>query len=655
MKIPYFINKSSIVLIVFVLLGLGIGYYHRNAFYSVDDSFITYQYALNLLQGHGLVFNIGESYYGTTAAGYATLLALIAKPLFLIFPQLTIQNVSVGVSALSLMLVGACWWAMIPHERVRSLDAVVVWLIFVVTVFVAVPFNEVAGHETYAFLAFAFFACVLAARERMVGSGFLLGLAVTLRPDAILMVPIIILVSLNLWRIPLLDIIRDRRLLVFSGTFMALLVPWLIYLHLHFGRIFPGTMDAKRAQVAMGYWPLYKPAVMGDYVITALTAPTLVVLGFGLAVFAWFWRSNWKTAAAQKQPSTPALFVGACWFLFLVLSTVFYFAINVTFWRWYGVPVVFGLFIISYAGWVSGLAHDLVGVKRWALSRTLVVLAVGTVYAGLSFGVLDYWLRNHQINQHIYAYHEVADKLKALEPEGAVVAIAEPGAFAVRLGPKFKVVDELGLISPGVARGYLNGDHNYVYREFKPKYVVCSWRGAYSACDKPDVIKSYSLVGEYDQRFWVKYINRGAQLYRLKADSEATAEAQEISAISMVQNIHLGDKWGMLISTTKKDEIFVHPGLSTNTDFSISCSTGCVGLQFEARIADLPVEAPPEVGVVRVSIYAQQDAELKSVVVNRKTPASLRVGKGIFRIVVNNEGDPAYDWLVLRIIPESSE
>src|SRR5262245_6822568 len=44
--------------------------------FALDDSYITYRYAKHLELGYGLVFNVGEPYLGTTAAGFAILLAL---------------------------------------------------------------------------------------------------------------------------------------------------------------------------------------------------------------------------------------------------------------------------------------------------------------------------------------------------------------------------------------------------------------------------------------------------------------------------------------------------------------------------------------------------------------------------------------------------
>src|SRR4030065_2374448 len=42
---------------------------------TIDDAYITFRYAQNLLQGNGLVYNAGERGLGTTTPAYAMLLA----------------------------------------------------------------------------------------------------------------------------------------------------------------------------------------------------------------------------------------------------------------------------------------------------------------------------------------------------------------------------------------------------------------------------------------------------------------------------------------------------------------------------------------------------------------------------------------------------
>lgn len=65
---------TSVVYAVIVLL---FAIAQHNSF--PDDVFITLRFARNLSEGHGLVFNVGQHYLGTSGPGYAILLGLFGK------------------------------------------------------------------------------------------------------------------------------------------------------------------------------------------------------------------------------------------------------------------------------------------------------------------------------------------------------------------------------------------------------------------------------------------------------------------------------------------------------------------------------------------------------------------------------------------------
>jgi hypothetical protein len=62
------VGCAALAAAVFVLTTL------QSPLIPTDDAFITYRYAANLSQGHGLVYNHGEHVLGTTSPGYAGLL-----------------------------------------------------------------------------------------------------------------------------------------------------------------------------------------------------------------------------------------------------------------------------------------------------------------------------------------------------------------------------------------------------------------------------------------------------------------------------------------------------------------------------------------------------------------------------------------------------
>jgi hypothetical protein len=506
-------ERVSILIMVSLLIALAFVYYGRNKSYSVDDSFITYRYAAHLMQGDGLVFNLDEKYYGTTAAGYAVILAGADKLAVFLNSGMSIQNVSVALSALALLLISFCAYQMAVGRNSYLVISLLAATAFAVGMFATVPFNEVAGHETYAFLAGALLGTLLASRGRMLAAGVTIAIATTFRPDAILFAPIICCAYVYINRVSIRQIFKNKHLLLFAGGFFIIVLPWLAFLQNYFGRPFPGTMDAKKAQILMGYWPTYDLKTLLQYVFGNLSLTVGLVLAIGIvcfivSLFAGRERDQLKSLVAQN------VFIGSCWLAFLLLSVGFYLSINVTFWHWYGIPVVFALAIIAYSGIISCAPSKNKTSPSGFICAMLLVLASCTLLLA-NYAAFKYWISSQNINPHIAAYFETADYLKKIEPEGAVVEMAEPGSFGMRLGSKFMIVDELGLITPGVAKAYLNGDTGYANRIYKPKYIVCSWQGVYSACSKPEVIAKYTLVGEFDKGFWTPHLKGGAKLYRV--------------------------------------------------------------------------------------------------------------------------------------------
>jgi len=508
---------SEVVLFIAFLIGLAIAYTWKNKEFSADDSFITFRYAIHLMQGDGLVFNVGEKYYGTTAAGYAIFIALLSKIAFAIWNTLTVQNVAVALSAISLAIVPALLFILTPRKNFWSITPLLLCGCIGVCLLTALPFHEVAGHETYTFLSAAFIATYLASRKKMLAGGFACALAATFRPDAILFAPIICIVFVIFSRLHPRDIFKSRELWQFAAGVFSILVPWIAAMLLYYGRPFPGTMDAKRAQFLMGYWPIYNWDNVVDYLNRMTNYNSAIVMAAGVSLFAiGFFLSRKGTDDAQ--PRQQVQFIGICWAAFTILSVAFYFNLKVTFWDWYGAPVLFSLIVIATVGCFSmggmGDSNNKIINTGWLIAAVCIG---GYLLAGYYPRLKSYANSGPHKNDHTSAYSEIADYLRKAEPDGTVVEMAEPGAFAVRLGSKFKIIDELGLITPGVSKAYLQGDHEYVSRVFKPKYIVCSWLADFSACSKPNVMKDYTLIGEFNKDFWKEHVVAGAAtLYRRK-------------------------------------------------------------------------------------------------------------------------------------------
>ena len=555
-------KNISAVVVIGLLIVIAVAYYLRNQNYSVDDSFITYRYAFHLSQGDGLAFNVGEKYYGTTAAGYAIVLAAFKKLASTLHLSLSTQNISVAISTLALLITSLFAFCISARRSTPSLSALLT-LGLALSLFTAYSFNEVAGHETYAFLALAFVGVVLASYEKMLAAGIIVAIATTFRPDAVLFAPIICCAYFLFNNLDLRRALSNKQLIQFACGFFLIAIPWLLFLYSYYGRISPGTMDAKKAQILIGGFPTYNISGILGYVSESINWIARAAILVGVGLFGTDLFSNKKstpTPFIEKQHS----FIGLCWLAFLIISISFYISINVTFWRWYGIPAVFSLIIISFCGFcaVAGKKNENLKVNP---KTALFIVLCATALLAANIAHIKLWLTSENINPHTKAYYEIAQYLKKAEPEGTVIEMAEPGSFGMQLGPKFTIVDELGLISPGVATALLKGDKTYTNRTYNPKYIVCSWGSPYSACSIPEIILNYDFVGDFDADFWTKFLGHGAKLYR-KNTSNLPPLKQYVS------DPVLGDKYGIVRQNTDRQTLFVHPG-DTPTSFNLETSS----------------------------------------------------------------------------------
>jgi len=526
-SIQFPVNNKIVYSLVYAVgaIFLAIIYYSINKNYSIDDSFITYRYADNLKNGFGLVFNVGERYYGTTAAGYAVLLAAVAVFFDALLSNITgalpsVQNYAVGVSCFSLAIICLCFPVI-----VRAGDAVWRWLLSAAMaglLFSVSAFNGVPGHETYTFLAMSLVSIVLFEKHLYIASGICLGIAATFRPDAILFAPILLLLDWRRLRVgfwPFVVLYTVRRYIV---GLSIILLPWILFVWLYFGQIIPGTMDAKKAQVAMAYWSLYSPIILYKFLIKMETL--IIALECLGAFYGAYILVKSKRSGVTLQ--TQGAFVGVTWLLFGIGSFLFYFSINITFWDWYGVPVLFALVIPGFiflevafdriSLFASGLMSR--GFERLTQQVVLYLLLVALTI-GVSGNFLQ-WMRSpEQYWAHSGAYSEIVAFLKEVEPGGTSIQMPEPGSFGYHLGPSYMVIDELGIITPGVAAAFLKGDNDYASNTYNAEYLICGWPGLYSECSKPTLNENFVLIGEYDFNFWESRIGHGARLYRRKDGS----------------------------------------------------------------------------------------------------------------------------------------
>jgi hypothetical protein len=215
---------------------------------TIDDSFITFRYAQNILAGNGFVYNPGEQVLGTTTPLFTILLTglgAITGGANAPFPVLAL-----GVSALADCL--TCLLLAALGRRLGSplagLGAALVWAV--------APFSVTfasGGLETslYVLLLTALAYCHLAGRRLLAAS--CAALAFLTRPDALILLGLVaidraILLALALRSARKLG--QPTRALWMgvyaeAGVFLLLTLPWILFAALYFGSPIPHSLTAK--------------------------------------------------------------------------------------------------------------------------------------------------------------------------------------------------------------------------------------------------------------------------------------------------------------------------------------------------------------------------------------------------------------------------
>lgn len=214
---------------------------------TIDDSYITYRYARNLLAGVGFVYNPGERVLGTTTPLYTALMAGLAfftggvnAP----FPRLA-MIVNALADALTCFLMAGL--GLKAGTKYAGWGAAIVWAI--------APFSvtfAIGGLETsvYVLLLTAMFSAYLS--NHPIWAAFLGALAYLTRPDALILIgPLALDFLIQHWRSGAWRSSRPEILL--SG--LALLAPvllWTIFAALYFGSPLPHSIAAKSLAYRIG-------------------------------------------------------------------------------------------------------------------------------------------------------------------------------------------------------------------------------------------------------------------------------------------------------------------------------------------------------------------------------------------------------------------
>ena len=435
--------------------------------YSYDDAFITYRYALNLAEEGRLAFNPGPATYGTTAPGYAVLLAGLGR----VSPgspatAIPVWGSLLGVAGLLTVPLVLLAWPTRPRRAGDGVGSRRAWLVVAAPLLVALRWNvEMLGGETLPAMGLvALGAFLLFARKvtpgREIAAGLVLAAAAMLRLDAGLAA---VIFGLVVWQ-------QRRRAqrpfpwrsfpwrLALAGT-----VPLALYvsgLWAWFGHVLPDTLGAKQAETVWVSGSL--TAAQWAWLTRTLSTPGAVTLlslaAAGVAAL--------LAARAWRRPAPAA--AG----LWLAGHEIAYRLLGVPFAPWYHGATVTAVVLLAGFG-AAALA-------RWGFARLGVTepppLALSAATLALLLPVIlptvSWWASTwgQPPDPRWGVYHLVGEHIRAHSAPDDEVAAVEIGFLAY--SSRRPVLDLMGLVSPGVVPAREAGALAVLVAQRRPRYIL---------------------------------------------------------------------------------------------------------------------------------------------------------------------------------------
>ncbi len=426
---------------------------------TIDDAFITFRYAQNLISGHGLVYNPGEAVLGTTTPVYALLmtgLGLLDGGAQASFPVIaTIVNAMAdSLTCCLLIKLGET----LGYRR-AGLSAAIIWAIAPYSVTFAI-----GGMETSLFVLMMVSTFYLHSTNRPIWASLSASLSLLTRPDALLFIGPLAIERLRRLAMQW----HKERQIPQSGvkeiaTFSLPVACWAVIGYLAYGNPIPHSIlakvaayhlpsDAALTRLLQHYGtPFLGQEILGNWWI-----------GAGFVIYLTLYLIG-ASGTARKKKSTWPLFVFP-WAYLIVFAIA-----NPLIFRWYLTPplpfYILGIFI---------------GVERlgqhWKPPALLAIVASLAFFSTLFGWTLH---PDHGPNRPApkmayieleLLYRRAAEELQGRIQPDQVLAAGDIGALGYYTNAR--ILDTIGLISPQSLSYYPIPDSAYVINYAIPKELI---------------------------------------------------------------------------------------------------------------------------------------------------------------------------------------
>ncbi len=458
---------------------------------TIDDAYITFRYARNLLSGNGFVYNPGERVLGTTTPLYTLLLAGLAGMAGGAGADFAL--IAMWLNAAADVLTCLLLWQI--GRRLGSegagAAAALAWAVAPYSVTFAIGGLETSFYVLLLTASFYFFL-----ERREVPAGLAAAGAFLTRVDAL-----ILLGPLGLFWLVRAVFKKERltwRVVLAAGLPVML---WLGFAWFYFGSPVPQSVQAKL--VAYRLEPGASLVRLIQHYVTPfseynLLGPALGV-GFGLLVYPFLAAIGVRRALKAEPRSLPWLAYPFLYFAAFALP-------NPLIFRWYLTPPLPAWFLLIFLGGGALIGSIRTGHRtRLAVCTALLAVALGLM--------LSDWRLHPDHAQDRPApdmafiklellYRQAAAAVKPHLRDGSTLAAGDVGVLGFDTGAR--IYDLVGLNSPQVTRYYPLDAGKYVINyavapdsvidEMPDAVIILEVYGRKGLLLDPRFIKAYTLL-----------------------------------------------------------------------------------------------------------------------------------------------------------------
>jgi len=417
---------------------------------TIDDSFITFRYARNLLNGEGFVYNSGQRVMGTTTPLYTFLMAGLG--LLTGGPEANFPALALGLNAAADALTCLLLWRLGKRFGSSRAGGVagVLWAV--------APFSvtfAIGGLETSVYVLLITTTAYFYTEKRYVWTALAAALALLTRVDALILFAPLGLV----W---LAQILRKKEPWPTWKVWLAFLLPvvaWYGFATLYFGSPFPHSVSAKLVTYRLEeYASLIR--LVQHYANPFFEYNVFGALGTGLGLVLYpFLFALGAIGAVRSEPrSLP-------WIIYPWLYLLAFAIPNPLIFRWYLTPPLPAYFLFI----LIGLDRVLSGVLSLRLKRGTALSGwrAGVVVALLAAWPLGLTMSEWRLHpdhgaarpapdmayiQLELLYRQVADEVAPDLDNLSVLAAGDVGVLGFYT--RARILDTVGLNSPESLKYY---------------------------------------------------------------------------------------------------------------------------------------------------------------------------------------------------------